>query len=152
MPNTGIKLTPRHYAYLKISEGCNHKCSFCIIPSMRGKLVSRPAGEVMAEAERLVDSGTRELLVISQDNIGLPARTSATGPISAEDRRSHADATELAVPLGSLGLPLAVASCTAAYPYPHVDESLPLTPPTGRRFRPTWICPCSTAAHASSSS
>ncbi|MEM6985470.1 MAG: radical SAM protein, partial [Pseudomonadota bacterium] len=67
MPPQGVKLTPRHYAYLKISEGCNHKCSFCIIPSMRGKLVSRPAGDVMAEAERLVAAGVKELLVVSQD-------------------------------------------------------------------------------------
>ena len=68
VPPQGIKLTPRHYAYLKISEGCNHKCSFCIIPSMRGKLDSRPIGDVMDEAERLVKAGVQELLVISQDN------------------------------------------------------------------------------------
>jgi ribosomal protein S12 methylthiotransferase len=67
VPPQGIKLTPRHYAYLKISEGCNHKCTFCIIPSMRGKLDSRPAGDVLSEAEKLVDSGVKELLVISQD-------------------------------------------------------------------------------------
>src|SRR3546814_6329353 len=67
MPPQGIKLTPRHYAYLKISEGCNHRCSFCIIPSMRGDLVSRPIGDVMGEAERLVKAGVKELLVISQD-------------------------------------------------------------------------------------
>ena len=67
VPPQGVKLTPRHYAYLKISEGCNHRCTFCIIPSMRGDLVSRPLGEVMAEAERLLDAGVRELLVISQD-------------------------------------------------------------------------------------
>ena len=67
IPPQGIKLTPRHYAYLKISEGCNHRCSFCIIPSMRGDLVSRPVGEVLAEAQRLVDAGVRELLVVSQD-------------------------------------------------------------------------------------
>ncbi|HCU88701.1 MAG TPA: 30S ribosomal protein S12 methylthiotransferase RimO, partial [Gammaproteobacteria bacterium] len=67
LPPQGIKLTPRHYAYLKISEGCNHKCSFCIIPTMRGRLVSRPIGEVIDEAARLVESGVRELLVISQD-------------------------------------------------------------------------------------
>ncbi|MCL8396343.1 radical SAM protein, partial [Pseudomonas aeruginosa] len=67
VPDYGIKLTPRHYAYLKISEGCNHKCSFCIIPSMRGKLVSRPVDEVLREAERLVRGGVRELLVVSQD-------------------------------------------------------------------------------------
>ncbi|WP_462331064.1 radical SAM protein, partial [Thiohalocapsa halophila] len=67
LPETGIKLTPAHYAYVKISEGCNHRCSFCIIPSMRGDLVSRPVGSVMAEAARLVDSGVRELLIISQD-------------------------------------------------------------------------------------
>ena len=67
IPPQGVKLTPRHYAYLKIAEGCNHRCTFCIIPSMRGDLVSRPVGEVLAEAERLVDSGVRELLVVSQD-------------------------------------------------------------------------------------
>ncbi|MDA0978679.1 MAG: radical SAM protein, partial [Proteobacteria bacterium] len=67
VPAQGVKLTPRHYAYLKISEGCNHRCSFCIIPSMRGDLVSRPIGDVMDEAQRLVDAGVRELLVISQD-------------------------------------------------------------------------------------
>ncbi|WP_164127438.1 radical SAM protein, partial [Stenotrophomonas maltophilia] len=67
VPPQGVKLTPRHYAYLKISEGCNHSCSFCIIPSMRGKLVSRPVGDVLSEAERLVKAGVKELLVISQD-------------------------------------------------------------------------------------
>lgn len=80
VPPQGIKLTPRHYAYLKISEGCNHRCSFCIIPSMRGDLVSRPAGEVLEEAERLVAAGVRELLVISQDTsaygVDLKYRTS----------------------------------------------------------------------------
>ncbi|KHG49444.1 putative ribosome maturation factor RimO [Enterobacter hormaechei subsp. xiangfangensis] len=67
VPEQGVKLTPRHYAYLKISEGCNHRCTFCIIPSMRGDLVSRPIGEVLAEAKRLADAGVKELLVISQD-------------------------------------------------------------------------------------
>ncbi|MGH8350901.1 MAG: radical SAM protein, partial [Pseudomonas sp.] len=67
VPDTGVKLTPKHYAYLKISEGCNHRCSFCIIPSMRGNLVSRPVDEVLLEAERLVKGGVKELLVISQD-------------------------------------------------------------------------------------
>ncbi|TGB66150.1 30S ribosomal protein S12 methylthiotransferase RimO, partial [Salmonella enterica subsp. enterica serovar Enteritidis] len=66
-PEQGVKLTPRHYAYLKISEGCNHRCTFCIIPSMRGDLVSRPIGDVLSEAKRLVDAGVKEILVISQD-------------------------------------------------------------------------------------
>ena len=74
VPPQGIRLTPQHYAYLKISEGCNHRCTFCIIPSMRGDLVSRPIGEVMREAEKLVDSGVKELLVISQDTSALRRR------------------------------------------------------------------------------
>ena len=122
VPPQGIRLTPRHYAYLKISEGCNHKCSFCIIPSMRGKLASRPAGEVMAEAEGLVASGVRELLVISQD-------TSAYG---ADIRYRHdfwggrpvrSRMTELCEALGSLG---AWVRLHYVYPYPHVDEVIPL--------------------------
>lgn len=81
MPEQGVKLTPRHYAYLKISEGCNHRCTFCIIPSMRGDLVSRPIGEVLAEAKRLADAGVKELLVISQDTLPT-ASTSSTAPAS----------------------------------------------------------------------
>jgi len=122
VPPQGIKLTPRHYAYLKISEGCNHKCSFCIIPSMRGKLASRLAGDVLGEAQRLVAAGVQELLVISQD-------TSAYGA----DLRYREDQwrgqsvrtrlTELCEALGTLG---AWVRLHYVYPYPHVDELLPL--------------------------
>lgn len=122
VPDTGVRLTPRHYAYLKISEGCNHRCSFCIIPSMRGKLVSRPAGDVLAEAERLVASGTRELLVISQDTSAYGAdlryRTDFWGGRPVRTR-----ITELCDALGSLG---AWVRLHYVYPYPHVDELLPL--------------------------
>jgi ribosomal protein S12 methylthiotransferase len=122
VPPQGIKLTPRHYAYLKISEGCNHKCTFCIIPSMRGLLQSRPLPDVMREAERLVNAGVKELLVISQD-------TSAYGL----DLR-HVDAkwknktyrtymTDLASALGELGV---WTRLHYVYPYPHVDEVIPL--------------------------
>ena len=122
IPPAGIKLTPRHYAYLKISEGCDHKCSFCIIPSMRGGLDSRPAGEVLREAEKLVESGVKELLVISQD-------TSAYGV----DRKYRTDfwggrpvktrITELAKELSTLG---AWVRMHYVYPYPHVDELVEL--------------------------
>ena len=122
VPPQGIKLTPRHYAYLKISEGCNHHCTFCIIPSMRGRLVSRPAGNVLGEAERLVEAGVRELLVISQD-------TSAYGA----DLRYQLDfwggrpvrtrMRELCEALGSLGVWVRLHY---VYPYPHVDEIIPL--------------------------
>ncbi len=122
VPPQGIRLTPRHYAYLKVSEGCNHRCSFCIIPSMRGDLASRPIGEVMQEAERLVRAGVRELLVISQD-------TSAYGA----DLRYRLDFwngqplksrfLDLARALGTLG---AWVRLHYVYPYPHVDEVLPL--------------------------
>ncbi|WP_295408943.1 30S ribosomal protein S12 methylthiotransferase RimO [uncultured Thiocystis sp.] len=122
VPPQGVKLTPRHYAYLKISEGCNHRCSFCIIPSLRGDLVSRGIGEVLDEAHRLVESGVRELLVISQD-------TSAYGV----DRRHRTDIwkgralrthlTELARALSDLP---AWIRLHYVYPYPHVDELIPL--------------------------
>ncbi len=122
VPGTGIKLTPRHYAYLKISEGCNHKCSFCIIPSMRGKLASRPAGDVLSEAERLVASGTKELLVISQDTSAYGAdlkyRTDFWGGRPVKSRL-----TELCTALGSLG---AWVRLHYVYPYPHVDAVIPL--------------------------
>ena len=122
VPPQGIKLTPRHYAYLKISEGCNHKCTFCIIPSMRGKLDSRPAGDILREAERLVDSGVRELLVISQDTSAYGAdlkyRLDFWGGKPVKSR-----ITELSRELGSLG---AWVRLHYVYPYPHVDELIPL--------------------------
>jgi len=122
VPPQGIKLTPRHYAYLKISEGCNHKCTFCIIPSMRGKLDSRPAGSVLREAERLVDSGVKELLVISQDTSAYGAdlkyRLDFWGGRPVKTR-----ITELSRELGSLG---AWIRLHYVYPYPHVDELIPL--------------------------
>jgi ribosomal protein S12 methylthiotransferase len=122
VPPQGIKLTPRHYAYLKISEGCNHSCSFCIIPSMRGKLKSRQANDVLFEAERLVKAGVKELLVISQD-------TSAYGvdikhaESQWRERKVKARLTELADAMGSLG---AWVRLHYVYPYPHVDELIPL--------------------------
>ena len=122
VPPEGIKLTPRHYAYLKISEGCNHRCTFCIIPLMRGDLVSRPVGEVMAEAERLVEAGVKELLVVSQD-------TSAYGVDQKykldfwKGRPIKTRFFDLAQALGSLG---AWVRIHYVYPYPHVDEVIPL--------------------------
>ena len=122
VPPQGIKLTPRHYAYLKISEGCNHKCTFCIIPSMRGKLVSRTAGDVLAEAESLVDSGVKELLVISQDTsaygVDLKYKLDFWGGKPVKTRM-----TELCRALGSLGVWVRLHY---VYPYPHVDELIPL--------------------------
>jgi len=118
LPASGVSLTPRHYSYLKISEGCNHKCKFCIIPDMRGRLASRPAHAVLREAERLVDAGVKELLVISQD-------TSAYGvDIKHATERDHrAHITDLARDLGSLG---AWVRLHYVYPYPHVRELIPL--------------------------
>src|SRR5207302_622508 len=122
VPPQGIKLTPRHYAYLKISEGCNNRCSFCIIPKLRGDLVSRPAGDVLREAERLVAAGVKELLVISQD-------TSAYGvdlKYAASDwngREIAARFVPLARALGELGVWIRLHY---VYPYPHVDEIIPL--------------------------
>ena len=122
VPPQGIRLTPRHYAYLKISEGCNHNCSFCIIPSMRGRLVSRPIGDVLGEARRLVDAGVKELLVISQD-------TSAYG-VDVKYRTGFWDGrpvktrlTALASALGEFGVWVRMHY---VYPYPHVDELIPL--------------------------
>ncbi|WP_386628221.1 30S ribosomal protein S12 methylthiotransferase RimO [Sulfitobacter geojensis] len=118
LPAQQVSLTPRHYSYLKISEGCNHKCKFCIIPDMRGRLQSRPAHAVLREAERLVDNGVKELLVISQD-------TSAYGVDikHAEDRGHRAHITDLARDLGSLG---AWVRLHYVYPYPHVRQLIPL--------------------------
>ena len=122
VPPQGIKLTPRHYAYLKISEGCNHRCSFCIIPSMRGDLVSRPVGEVLDEAERLVKAGVRELLVISQDTsaygVDIKYRSGFWNGRPVKTRM-----TELCQALGELG---AWVRLHYVYPYPHVDEVIPL--------------------------
>jgi ribosomal protein S12 methylthiotransferase len=122
LPPQGVKLTPRHYAYLKISEGCNHHCSFCIIPSMRGRLVSRPVDEVLREAENLVRAGVQELLVVSQDTsaYGLDLRY-AERPW--RDRQVAARMTDLARELGQLG---AWVRLHYVYPYPHVDEVIPL--------------------------
>jgi ribosomal protein S12 methylthiotransferase len=122
LPPQGIRLTPKHYAYLKISEGCNHRCTFCIIPGLRGDLVSRPVGDVMTEAENLVNAGVRELLVISQDTsaygVDVKYRTGFWG-----GKPLRARLTELASALGSLGVWVRLHY---VYPYPHVDEVIPL--------------------------
>ncbi|MFZ0788073.1 MAG: 30S ribosomal protein S12 methylthiotransferase RimO [Chromatiaceae bacterium] len=122
VPPQGVRLTPRHFAYLKISEGCNHRCSFCIIPSLRGDLRSRPLGEVLAEAERLVDSGVRELLIIAQDlsAYGLDLRYR---PDFWKGRPLRTDLTTLARALGELPVWVRLHY---VYPYPHVDELIPL--------------------------
>src|SRR5216683_3548213 len=122
IPAQGVKLTPRHYAYLKISEGCNHRCSFCIIPSMRGDLVSRPVGEVLLEAERLVRAGVKELLVISQDTsaYGVDLKYAAQ-PWRGADRRARF--YDLTAALGELG---AWVRLHYVYPYPHVDQVIGL--------------------------
>jgi ribosomal protein S12 methylthiotransferase len=122
VPEQGIKLTPRHYAYLKISEGCNHRCSFCIIPSLRGDLVSRPIGEVMQEAENLVKAGVKELLVISQDTsaYGVDVKY-RSGFWGGRPLKTHM--TDLAKALGELGVWVRLHY---VYPYPHVDEVIPL--------------------------
>jgi ribosomal protein S12 methylthiotransferase len=122
LPPQGIKLTPNHYAYLKISEGCNHRCTFCIIPSMRGDLVSRPVDDVLWEAERLANAGVKELLVVSQD-------TSAYGldlKYQSRDWKGRSIKTrfyDLAEALGDLGIWVRMHY---VYPYPHVDEVIPL--------------------------
>jgi len=122
VPPQGVKLTPRHYAYLKISEGCNHRCRFCIIPQLRGDLVSRPIGEVMEEAERLVAAGVRELLVISQDTsaygIDLKYRTGFWNGRPLKTRMQ-----ELCEALGEFGIWVRLHY---VYPYPHVDHIVPL--------------------------
>ena len=118
LPETGIKLTPRHYSYLKISEGCNHKCKFCIIPQMRGQLQSRPAHAIIREATKLVDNGVKELLIISQDTsaFGLDLKYS-----SVDGHRSHIK--DLAGDLGELGVWVRLHY---VYPYPHVRDLIPL--------------------------
>ena len=127
VPAHGIKLTPRHYAYLKISEGCNNRCSFCIIPKLRGDLVSRPAAEVLREAEKLVASGVRELLVISQDTsaygVDIRYAESVWRQPGREERSVKARFYDLAKELGSLG---AWVRLHYVYPYPHVDQAIEL--------------------------
>jgi ribosomal protein S12 methylthiotransferase len=122
LPPQGVKLTPHHYAYIKISEGCNHRCSFCIIPSLRGDLASRPIGEVLAEAQRLVDAGVRELLIVSQDTsaYGLDLRYR---PDFWQGRPLKTDLEHLARALGELP---AWVRLHYVYPYPHVDTLIPL--------------------------
>jgi ribosomal protein S12 methylthiotransferase len=122
VPEAGLKLTPRHYSYLKISEGCNHRCSFCIIPSIRGDLVSRRPYAILREAEKLIAAGTRELLVISQDTsaYGVDLRH-AEKPWKDGMVRAHM--TDLARELGKLG---AWVRLHYVYPYPHVDHVIPL--------------------------
>ncbi len=122
VPDHGVKLTPKHYAYLKISEGCNHRCTFCIIPSMRGDLVSRPIGEVIREAESLKKAGVKELLVVSQDTsaygVDLKYRTDFVNgrPVKTQFQ-------QLAEELGELGIWVRMHY---VYPYPHVDRVVPL--------------------------
>ena len=122
VPPQGIRLTPKHYAYVKISEGCNHRCTFCIIPSMRGNLVSRPVGEVMQEAQSLVKSGVKELLVISQDTsaygVDIKYRTGFWGGRPIKTRM-----TELVSAMSELGVWVRLHY---VYPYPHVDEVIPM--------------------------
>ncbi len=122
VPPQGIKLTPEHYAYLKISEGCNHRCSFCIIPSLRGDLVSRPIGEIVHEAEKLVEAGVKELLIVSQDTsaygVDVKYRTGFVG-----GRPVKTKLVDLARELGQLGVWVRMHY---VYPYPNVDELLPL--------------------------
>lgn len=128
VPPQGIRLTPKHFAYVKISEGCNHRCTFCIIPSLRGDLVSRPVGDVMQEAQNLVNAGVKELLVISQDTsaygVDVKYRTGFWGGKPLKTRM-----TELATAMGDLQSPggeRAWVRLHYVYPYPHVDEVIPL--------------------------
>ncbi len=122
VPAQGIKLTPRHYAYLKISEGCNHHCSFCIIPQLRGPLVSRPAKDILNEAETLVNAGVREILIISQDTsaYGVDVRYASS---QWKEREIPARLNNLCLALGELGVWIRLHY---VYPYPHVDKLIPL--------------------------
>lgn len=122
LPPQGVKLTPRHYAYLKISEGCNNRCTFCIIPALRGDLVSRPAADVLREAEKLAAAGVKEILVISQDTsaYGIDLKYQAS---IWKDREVRAKFLDLARELGELGVWIRMHY---VYPYPHVDEVIPL--------------------------
>jgi ribosomal protein S12 methylthiotransferase len=122
VPAQGVKLTPRHYAYLKISEGCNNRCSFCIIPKLRGDLVSRPAGDVLREAEKLVKAGVKELLVISQDTSAYGVDVKYAESAFA-DRQVRTKFLDLARELGDLG---AWVRLHYVYPYPHVDDVIEL--------------------------
>jgi ribosomal protein S12 methylthiotransferase len=142
VPDTGIKLTPKHYAYLKISEGCNHRCSFCIIPSFRGDLVSRPISQVLKEAESLVNSGTKELLVISQD-------TSAYG-VDTKYRQDFWKGREIETRLNTLSEELGQMGAWIrmhyVYPYPHVDDIIPLM--AENKILPYLDIPFQHASHA----
>ena len=146
VPPQGIRLTPKHFAYLKISEGCNHRCTFCIIPSMRGDLVSRPIGEVMQEAENLVKAGVKELLVISQDTsaygVDVKYRTGFW-----QGRPLKTKMTALCEALGELGVWVRLHY---VYPYPSVDEVIPLM--AEGKSCPTSTCRSSMRPSASSSS
>ena len=122
IPGEGVRLTPRHYAYLKISEGCDHRCTFCIIPTLRGPLVSRPAGDVLREAERLVRAGVKELIVISQDTSAYGRDIKYAGSLW-RDREVAARFLDLTRELGSLG---AWVRLQYVYPYPHVDDVIGL--------------------------
>lgn len=142
VPDQGIKLTPRHYSYLKISEGCNHRCSFCIIPSLRGDLVSRPVGEVLDEAERLVSAGTKELLVISQDTsaygVDLKYRTGFW-----QGRPVKTKMLDMCNAMSELG---AWVRLHYVYPYPHVDDVIPLM--ADGKILPYLDIPFQHASHA----
>ena len=122
IPEQGVKLTPRHYAYLKISEGCNHRCTFCIIPSMRGDLVSRPVGDVLHEAERLVRAGVKEILVVSQDTSAYGVDLKYASQIW-RDRERRAHFYDLSAALAELGVWIRLHY---VYPYPHVDKVVDL--------------------------
>jgi ribosomal protein S12 methylthiotransferase len=133
VPEAGLKLTPRHYSYLKISEGCNHRCSFCIIPSLRGDLVSRRPDAILREAEKLVEAGTKELLVISQDTsaygVDIRHQSRQWNGTTGQGREVRAHMTDLSAALGELRTPEGKGVWTRlhyVYPYPHVDKVIPL--------------------------